>query len=98
MGTQRRYAQKLQKHAVDYTLQVGFRCLESWEKHFSDIVRSFVQIEAHSICAEVLADDVELYTVLVDHIRDTPALVDDLRPAIAVEVLTAQLTAADVPG
>lgn len=35
--------------------------------------------------------------VLVDHVRDAPALVDDLAPSVAVEVLAAQLTAADVP-
>lgn len=36
--------------------------------------------------------------VLVDHVRDPEAVVDDLAPSVAVEILAAELAGAQVPG
>jgi phosphoenolpyruvate carboxylase len=39
--------------------------------HISNITRRLVKEERHAFAAKVLADDVELHTVLVDHVGDS---------------------------
>lgn len=39
--------------------------------HVPDITRRLVEVERHALAAEVLADDVELDAVLVDHVGDS---------------------------
>jgi hypothetical protein len=51
----------------------------------------FIDVMAHTLGSQFLGYNVELQTVLVDHVGDTPALVDDLTPAVAVEVFGGQL-------
>ena len=92
--------------------------LQAGHQHVADIAGRFVQVEAHSVAAKFLGNDVELDTVanqsqyssssagqctkvqwteqcgqyslvLVDHIGNTPPLVNDLAPTVAIEVLRA---------
>ena len=39
--------------------------------HVPDVARCLVEEERHALAAEVLADDVELHAVLVDHVCDS---------------------------
>lgn len=47
---------------------------------------SFIDVVAHTFRSQLLGHNVELQAVLVDHVGDTPALVNDLAPTVAVEV------------
>jgi hypothetical protein len=42
------------------TSELGFRRLQRWHQHLSDIARRLIEVEAHPLGAEVLADNVEL--------------------------------------
>jgi len=79
-------------------LQLGLGRFQAREQHIPDVARGLVEVEAHSLAAEFLGYDVELYAILVNHISDSPPLVHNLTPSIAVEVLRTQLTTRDVPG
>jgi hypothetical protein len=90
------------------TLQLRL-LLQAGQQHVPDITSRFIEEEAHSVASKMLRDDVKLNAgielvivniscsqclpVLVDHICDTPATIDDLTPTITVEVFRTQLTA-----
>jgi hypothetical protein len=46
----------------------------------------FIDVMAHTLGSQFLGYNVELQTVLVDHVSDTPTFVNDLAPAVAVEI------------
>jgi hypothetical protein len=53
------------------SLQFGLLRRHSRAHHVPDITRRLVKEERHALAAEVLADDVELHAVLVDHVCDS---------------------------
>lgn len=61
--------------------------LDRRKHEFLHLFGGLVDVVAHTLGAQLLGYNVELQAVLVDHVGDTPALVNDLAPAVAVEVL-----------
>merc|ERR1712000_185658 len=78
-------------------LKLGL-ALQLWHHHVPNVTRSLIDIEGHTLAARVLGHDVELDTVLVDHIGNSPSVINDLAPTISIEELTRQLRRADEPG
>lgn len=48
----------------DPHLQLSLRRLESWEHQVADIASRLVEVEAHSLAAKTLGDNVELQAIL----------------------------------
>jgi hypothetical protein len=77
--------------------KLRLRCLESSHHQITNIASSLVEIEAHTLRAETLANNVELNAILVDYVSKTPTVVNNLAPAVAVEVLAGKLRTTDIP-
>ena len=56
-------------------LQLRSWCLQSRHHYVSDITGRFIEEEGHAVRAEALANNVELYAVLVDHICNSAVVV-----------------------
>jgi len=78
-------------------LQLRLRRLESLDHQVTHIARSLLEIEAHPLRTQPLANNIKLNAILINHVRKTPALINNLTPSIAIEVLAAQLAGADEP-
>jgi hypothetical protein len=65
--------------------------LDARKHEVSHLLSGFIDVMAHALRSQLLGHNVELKTVLVDHVCDTPTLVNDLAPSVAVEVFRRQL-------
>lgn len=61
---------RLLHHVFDVNLQLGLFG-DGRQHEVTHVLCSLVEVVRHAVTAEVLADDVELDAVLVDHICDT---------------------------
>ncbi len=52
-------------------LKLGLGCLERSHHDITDVAGRFVEVEAHALRAEALADHVPLDAIFVDHVRKT---------------------------
>merc|ERR1712000_386817 len=77
-------------------LKLGL-ALQLWHHHVPDVTCRLVDIEGHTLAAQVLGHNVKLEAVLVDHVGNAPSVINDLAPTISIEELTRQLRRADVP-
>lgn len=73
-----------------WRLQLGLQQL-------SHVFCSVHQIVSELLSSQLLRDDVELQGVLVDHVGNTEAFVNNLRPSVAVEPLRGKLGGGQVP-
>ena len=53
------------------SLQLSLLSRHRRAHHIPNVTRRLVKEERHALAAEVLADDVELHAVLVDHVCDS---------------------------
>ena len=63
------------------SLQLRLLCRHRSAHHIPYVTRRLVKEECHALAAEVLADDIELNAVLVDHVCDS---VENHKSAIAL--------------
>lgn len=52
-------------------LQLGLVSRHGSAHHIPNITRRLIEEESHALATQVLADDVELHAVLVDHVGDS---------------------------
>lgn len=78
-------------------LQLGLGRSKSRDQKVAHVTSSLVEVVAHAVGTETLGNNVEVDAVLVDHVGDSEAAVNDLAPSVTVEELGAQLGGGDVP-